>query len=53
MFINNVHKFRFEADGDFHADGDVIAYSTTTPSDERLKENVKVIDNALDKVRSD
>ena len=50
FFINNVNKFRFEADGDFHADGDVIAYSTTTPSDERLKENVKVIDNALDKL---
>ena len=50
VFINNVNKFRFEADGDFHADGDVIAYSTTTPSDERLKENVKVIDNALDKL---
>ena len=50
MFINNVHKYRFEADGDFHADGDVIAYSTTTPSDQRLKENVKVIDSALDKL---
>ena len=50
MYINNVHKFRFEADGDFHADGDVIAYSTTTPSDQRLKENVKVIDNALEKL---
>jgi hypothetical protein len=50
MFINNVHKFRFEADGDFHADGDVIAYSTTTPSDERLKENVKVIENPLEKL---
>ena len=50
MFINNVHKFRFEADGDFHADGDVIAYSTTTPSDERLKENIKVVDNPLEKL---
>jgi len=50
MFINNVHKFRFEADGDFHADGDVIAYSTTTPSDEKLKENVKVVENPLEKL---
>ena len=50
MYINNAHKFRFEADGDFHADGDVIAYSTTTPSDERLKENVKVIENPLEKL---
>lgn len=50
LYINGTNQFRFEADGDFHADGDVIAYSTTTPSDERLKENVKVIDNALDKI---
>ncbi len=50
LFINNSNEFRFEADGDFHADGDVIAYSTTTPSDERLKENVKVIENPLEKL---
>ena len=50
MFINGSNEFRFEADGDFHADGDVIAYSTTTPSDERLKENVKVIENPLEKL---
>ena len=50
LYINNSNEFRFEADGDFHADGDVIAYSTTTPSDERLKENVKVINNPLDKL---
>ena len=50
FFINNNNEFRFEADGDFHADGDVIAYSTTTPSDERLKENVKVIENPLEKL---
>ena len=39
-----------EADGDFHANGDVIAFSTTV-SDERLKENIKIVDNALDKVK--
>ena len=50
LYINNSNEFRFEADGDFHADGDVIAYSTTTPSDERLKENVKVIENPLEKL---
>ena len=50
LYINGSNEFRFEADGDFHADGDVIAYSTTTPSDERLKENVKVIDNPLEKL---
>tara|TARA_S200002703_G_scaffold143295_2_gene136252 strand:+ start:958 stop:3765 length:2808 start_codon:yes stop_codon:yes gene_type:complete len=50
LYINGSNEFRFEADGDFHADGDVIAYSTTTPSDERLKENVKVIENPLEKL---
>ena len=38
-----------ESDGDFHATGDLVAYSTT-PSDERLKENIQVVDGALEKV---
>ena len=52
IYINNLNEFRFEADGDFHADGDIIAYSTTTASDRRLKENIEVIPNALDKVQA-
>ena len=32
-----------------HVDGDVVAYSTSV-SDKRLKDNIKTIDNALDKV---
>ena len=47
---NAIDNFRMEADGDFHANGDVIAFSTTV-SDERLKENIKLIDGALDKVK--
>ena len=39
-----------EADGDFHADGDVYAFSGSVGSDIALKENINVIDNALDKV---
>ena len=35
--------------GDLHVDGDVIGYSTTI-SDERLKHNIKKMDNALEKV---
>ena len=42
-------RMRLEADGDLHVDGDVIAYSTTI-SDQRLKDDVQTIDNALDKV---
>jgi len=47
--INGNNEFRFESDGDFHADGDVIAFSTTI-SDERLKTDIKKIENATDKV---
>ena len=42
-------RARMENDGDFHADGDVIAYSTTI-SDERLKTNIVGIENAVAKV---
>jgi len=51
IYVNGNNEFRFEADGDFHADGDVIAYSTTTASDRRLKENIEVVPKALDKVQ--
>jgi hypothetical protein len=40
---------RLENDGDLHVDGDVVAYSTTV-SDERLKENIQPIEDALSKV---
>jgi len=40
---------RFTSFGDLHVNQDVIAYSTTI-SDERLKDNIVTIDNALDKV---
>jgi len=52
IHINGSEEFRFEADGDFHADGDVIAQSTTISSDRKLKENIEVIPNALDKVQA-
>ena len=52
IHINGSNEFRFEADGDFHSDGDVIAQSTTTASDRRLKENIEIIPNALDKVQA-
>ena len=46
---NGGTKMRLETNGDLHVDGDVIAYSTTI-SDERLKDDIQTIDNALDKV---
>jgi len=49
--INNseVEHIRITSGGDLHVDGDVIAFSTTI-SDQRLKDNIQTIDNALDKV---
>ena len=46
---NTYLKFLMEADGDFHADGDVIAYSTSTGSDRKLKENIRDLEGSLDK----
>jgi hypothetical protein len=50
FWTNAAEKVRIESDGDLHADGDVIAASTTI-SDKRLKDNVEIIPNALDKIK--
>ena len=47
---NPTHEFRMANNGDFHADGDVLAFSTTVASDAKLKTNVNKVENALDKV---
>ena len=49
VILDGAERLRVENDGDIHADGNVIAYSTTI-SDERLKKDIVKIDNALDKV---
>lgn len=46
---NGTTKAIVTAEGDFHSDGDVIAYSTTT-SDVRLKSDIEPITDALSKV---
>jgi len=52
FYLNSAtHKFEMQTDGDFHADGDVIAYSTTT-SDIRLKKNIEPLKGSLDKITS-
>jgi len=51
IYINNSNEFRFNANGDFHADGDVVAQSTSI-SDSRLKDNIIPISGALDKIKS-
>ena len=47
--VNGNEEMRLEADGDLHVDGDVIAFSTTI-SDERLKDDIVTVDDALNKV---
>lgn len=47
--VNGSTRVRIESDGDLHADGDVIAYSTTI-SDPRLKSDIQKIEGALDKL---
>jgi hypothetical protein len=42
-------KYRFTG-GNLHVAGDVITASTTTPSDERLKENIHPIKDALKRI---
>jgi hypothetical protein len=48
-FSGNI-EFQMQSDGDFHADGDIIAFSTSTASDAKLKTNIKTVEHALDKV---
>ena len=49
--VNNVHEFLFADGGVFHADDDIIAYSTSTASDIRLKTNIQNVSSSLDKVK--
>jgi hypothetical protein len=48
--LAGTEEFRFAAAGNFHADANITAYSSTVSSDERLKENVKPLQNSLDKI---
>ena len=48
---NGISRFRFDGNGDFHADGNITAYSTTTGSDEKLKDNIEVIEGALETIQ--
>ena len=47
---NSNSEFKFTSSGTLHADGDVIAYSTTISSDRKLKENVRPIQSPMDKI---
>ena len=43
-------EVRISAGGQIDADGDIIAYSTATSSDIKLKENIQIVSGALEKV---
>jgi hypothetical protein len=49
FYLDGAERARIKNNGDFHADGDVIAYSTTI-SDVALKSDIEMIPNALDKI---
>ena len=49
FFTNNEEEMVLDSDGDLHVDRDVVAFSTT-PSDKRLKKNIKDIDYGLDTI---
>lgn len=52
VVIGAVEEFRFASGGTFHADADIVAYSTTVASDAALKYNISPVENALDKLNS-
>ena len=50
IVFGNEIDFLFMSNGNFHADGNITAYSSTTTSDAKLKENIEKVDGALELV---
>ena len=50
VYLNNVEEFRLASGGTFHADGDIVAFSSTVASDMNLKENITDTKYGLDTV---
>ena len=50
VYLSNTEEFRFASGGNFHADADITAYSTTVLSDLKLKENIQPIEYGLKEV---
>lgn len=49
-YVDIIDRVRVTSGGDMICEGDITAFTTTAVSDERRKDNIKIIDNALDKV---
>ena len=52
VYVGGYNNLRLLANGDLHAEGDVIAESTTISSDEKLKENIEIVSNPIEKVEA-
>ena len=48
MYVNSSEMAQLDSSGNLDVENDVIAFSSSVASDERLKENIRPIDNALD-----
>jgi hypothetical protein len=48
--LDSVHSLFDILTGDFHVDGDIVAYSTLIASDPKLKTNIQPLQNSLEKV---
>ena len=49
-YLDGVLDMRLNNNGNLDVDGDVIAYSTVTSSDRKLKTNIETLENACEKV---
>ena len=45
------NRFLFNDNGDFHADANIFAYSTSVGSDRKLKDNIELIESPLEKIQ--
>ena len=52
FFIDGSEDMRLQDTGTLQVEGDVVAYSTVISSDEKLKNNIQKIDNAIEKVKA-
>lgn len=50
FYTAGAEDMRLSDAGDLHVDGNVVAYSTTI-SDEKLKDDIQIVDNAIDKIK--
>ena len=49
-YQNGVEEFRMAAGGTFHADADIVAFSSTVASDANLKENITDMKYGLNEI---